>query len=202
MTPPPADVGAPPSGWKPYVIAFVLGAVVLTALPFFQRLFLKAPPPIKQLDVWALTTLGGGEVSSQTFAGQVVLLTAEIDGCDEACLSRQREFGAMARHFDDLKQPVTLVTVVGPGAKGPLQQLSLGASPKWRFAEGETTFLGQLQVALDAFLPPPGARFNQSHSVVVIDQNNAVRGFWQGDVAGRGNAINAARLLAKEGPNP
>ena len=33
----------------------------------------------------------------------------------------------------------------------------------------------------------------------VVDQNGALRGFWKDDVAGRGNAINAARLLATHG---
>lgn len=207
MAPPPPEpasaLPAPPgSSWRPYVIAFVIGAVVLTALPFVQRRFLKAPAPVKQLEPWALTTLGGGDVSSDSLKGQVVLLSAEIDGCDEACVARQRDFGTAIKHVDDLKVPVTLVTVVGPGAKEGLTALIQSASPAWRFAEGENRFLGQLQTALDAFLPPPGAHFTGTHSIVLIDQNNAVRGFWQSDVVGRGNAINAARLLSKEGPNP
>ena len=38
--------------------------------------------------------------------------------------------------------------------------------------------------------------------IVLIDQNDAVRGYWMNDGAGRGNSINAARLLAKLGPMP
>lgn len=206
MTPPrpePASaLPAPASGWRPYVIAFVIGAAVLTVLPLVQRQFLKAPPPVRQLDGWSLASLGGGAVSSDALQGQVVLLSAELGACDDACVTRQRDFGTAVRHVDDLKTPVTLVTLVGPAAREKLGALIGGATPAWRFAEGEAGFVAQLQAALDAFLPPPGADFTATHSIVLIDQNDAVRGFWQADPVGRGNSINAARLLSKEGPDP
>jgi hypothetical protein len=44
--------------------------------------------------------------------------------------------------------------------------------------------------------------FSTLPAVVLVDQAQAVRGFWQGDTAGRGNAINAARLLASHGVHP
>jgi hypothetical protein len=60
----------------------------------------------------------------------------------------------------------------------------------------------QLQKALVTFLGADKTDLARSHAIVIIDQNNAVRGFWQPDIAGRGNAVNAARLLAKRGPSP
>ncbi len=189
--------------WKnPYLVAFVLGAAVLTVMPFMQRKFLKAPPPIRALPAWQLQSLGGGDVSSTALSGQVLLLTLEEGPCDEACVQRQRDFGTAVRHVDDLKTPVTLVTLVGAQAEAALSPLITEASPAWRFARTDTTFIAQLQEALDAFLQRAGPPMATSHAIVLLDQNNAVRGFWPGDGAGRGNSINAARLLSKEGPSP
>ncbi len=200
---PAADAEPKVPVWKnPFVVAFVMGAVVLTVLPLLQRVFLKAPPPLRQLTSWELGSLGGGAVSSEALAGHVVLLTFENGPCDDGCLGRQRDFGTATRHVDDLKHPVTLVTLAGPSARDGLAPLTEAATPAWRFAAADAQLTVQLQAALDAFLPPPGANFAASGGIALIDQNNAVRGFWNGDIVGRGNSINAARLLAKEGPTP
>ena len=50
--------------------------------------------------------------------------------------------------------------------------------------------------------PQANTTFAKAHVIVLIDQNGAVRGYWLDDGPGRGNSINAARLLAKEGPTP
>lgn len=207
MAPPPPESASalpePGGGWRPYVIAFLIGAVLLTVLPLLQRQFLKAPAPVKQLDAWSLSSLSGGDVTSSALAGQVVLLSAELGVCDASCVQRQADFGTAIRHVDDLKKtPITLVTVVGPQAHEALTAQIAAGSPAWRFAKADDAFIAQLQGGLDAFLPPPGAVFSGTQSIVLIDQNNAIRGFWMADGVGRGNSINAARLLSKEGPNP
>jgi hypothetical protein len=50
----------------------------------------------------------------------------------------------------------------------------------------------------------PGELFDIAHTsrFVLVDQNGDVRGYWTTDDLGRGNLINAARLLWKRGPNP
>lgn len=190
--------------WKnPYVVGFLIGAVFLTVMPLVQRQFLKAPPPIKQLSAWELPELGGGEVSSAALAGRVVLATTELGPCDAACVERQKTFGLAVRHVDDLEGKVVLVSLVGDEAKAGLAELIQSATPAWRFGGGSLEpLLGQLQAGLDQFLAPPSADFAKAHVIVLIDQNDAVRGYWMDDGAGRGNSINAARLLAKHGPNP
>ena len=70
MREPPTPETPPESGpetkkpvWKnPYVLGFVIGIVFLTVLPFVQRKFLKAPPPIATLAPWVLPTVDGGTV--------------------------------------------------------------------------------------------------------------------------------------------
>ena len=41
--------------------------------------------------------------------------------------------------------------------------------------------------------------FFQLPAVILVDQEGMLRGFWRDDSTGRGNAINAARLLAEHG---
>lgn len=193
--------------WKnPYLIGFLIGATFLTILPFMQRQFLKAPPPLRQLTAWDVPSLSGAPVSTAALSGKVVLATTEPGPCDPACLERQKTFGLAVRHVDDLGDKVVLVTLVGEQATAGLAELIQTATPAWRFAGGTDShlepLLGQLQVGLDAFLEPPSANFAKAHVIVLIDQNDAVRGYWMNDGAGRGNSINAARLLAKYGASP
>lgn len=189
--------------WKnPYLIGFLIGAVFLTILPLMQRQFLKAPPPIRQLTAWELPSLAGGPTSSTALTGKVVLVTTELGPCDQACLERAKTFGLATKHVDDLGDKVVLLTLVGSDAAAGLTELIQSATPAWRFAGAPDPLLSQLQPALDQFLAGKTVDFARGHHIALLDQNGAVRGFWMDDGAGRGNSINAARLLAKEGPNP
>ena len=191
------------SSWKPYVIGFGIGAVILTVMPLLQRQFLKAPAPIAQLTPWAGTTLQGTPLGSTALAGKVVLATAELGPCAADCVERQQRFGTALQHVDDLKgTPVELVTFVGPGAKDGLGALGQAAPGTWHFVDAPAQTLNELQSALDAFLGGTRTLYPQSHALVLIDQNGAVRGFWKDEPQGHGNAINAARLLAKYGAAP
>lgn len=189
--------------WKnPFVLAFLAGAAFLTVLPVLQRPFLKAPPPVMTLEPWALESLGGGPVSSEALAGKVVLATAEWGPCDEACVTRQQAFGRGVGHVDDLGDRVVFVSLVGPEAAAALAKLREGATPAWRFGLATPELLGALERGLRQFTGRPGSTFAEAHAIVLLDQESAVRGYWLDDVAGRGNSINAARLLAKHGPTP
>lgn len=190
------------SSMKPYVIGFLIGAVVLTVLPLMQRQFLKAPPPIRQLEPWVLASLGGGDISSTALAGKVVLLTLEPGPCATDCVQRQKDFGTAVRHVDDLGDKVVLVTVVGDDAREGLGELTKAATPAWRFGSPDPSLLGALQAVANVRASPNRVDITRSQAIVLIDQNNMLRDLWPGDGAGRGNSINAARLLAKHGPNP
>lgn len=192
------EAPAQKSSNKPFFIAFVLGALVLTGLPFLQERFLKAPPPILTLTPWSTTA---ADISSVALSGKVVLLQVEVAPCDADCTKRVTEFGNIVNHVNDLGDKVVLVTLADAQTLGALEQRK-GASAAWRFAELDSALLTQLQVGLVKFLGADSTDFARSHSVVLIDQNGAVRGYWQDGTAGRGNAINAARLLAKKGPIP
>lgn len=194
--------GSEPSSWKPYLIGFGIGAVILTLMPLLQTRFLKAPPPVMQLDAWSATSLAGGDVGSKALTDKVTMLSLELGPCDADCAARVKDFGATVSHVNDLDGRVVLVSMISPDDQAVLTEAIKSASPTWRFAEGDPALMTQLQKALVTFLGADKTDLARSHAIVIIDQNNAVRGFWQPDIAGRGNAINAARLLAKRGPNP
>jgi cytochrome oxidase Cu insertion factor (SCO1/SenC/PrrC family) len=190
------------SSWKPYVIGFLIGAVILTILPFMQKAFLKAPPPVRALAAWSLSSLAGGDVSSSALRGKVLLVTLESAACDAPCVERQKSFGTATHHVDDLHEAVVLLTLTSDAARPGLEPLIGAATPAWRFATPDEAMLTELQTGLEQFLGANTTDYRRSHAIVLIDQNNALRGFWPNDGAGRGNSINAARLLAKSGPNP
>jgi hypothetical protein len=82
-------------------------------------------------------------------------------------------------------------------------------TPLWSFVTGDAAKLKELLVKrmfLEVGDPSerPGELFDIAHTsrFVLVDQNGDVRGYWTTDDLGRGNLINAARLLWKRGPNP
>ncbi len=210
MSEPP--VTAPPPvrrpRWKdPFVLAFVVGVVVLTALPFLQKSFLKAPAPVMTLPPWHLEALGGGEpVSSEGLRGKVVLLTLAAGPCEAACRERQAAFGLGLNHTDDLGDAIQLVSVALPGAEEALAPLAKPGS-RWHLARGDASGLvaslregWRRWAGTDA--GSTAEEFERLPAVALLDQDGALRGFWHDDPAGRGNAINGARLLARRGPRP
>jgi hypothetical protein len=207
-----AETPAPPAPrrplWKdPFVIAFVVGVVVLTALPTMQRVFLNAPPPLLSLPAWSLTALSdGGEVSARGLRGKVVLLMLAPGPCDAACVERQVGFGKALTHTDDLGDAVHLVTVALPGAEDALAPLAVPGA-RWHLAGGEVRpLLDALHQGWTAWAGTDAGEtwedFGRLPAVALLDQEGALRGFWRDDPAGRGNAINGARLLARRGPKP
>ncbi len=198
---------APP--WRnPFVLAFVLGIVVLTALPFLQRKFLKAPPPIAPTGEWTLSTVDDGRAfGSKELAGSVYLVAFAADPCDAPCVDRQRAFGRGLDHTDDLGDTVRFVSVARATVAPSLKSLSSG---RWTIVTGPDEQVGKVLAAFHgawgAFAhTDAGSTLEEQLSLPaygLVDQNGQVRGFWRDDVAGRGNAINGARLLAKFGPAP
>jgi hypothetical protein len=160
--------------WKPnvFVVAFVLGAAALTVLPFLQKFMLKAPVPIVTLPQWPQP-------------GRVAMVSFVPATCDAACAERQQAFERGRQHIEDLDGGVVLVS------------LSASASPELveAFRVGWGTWGGgDAGSTAEEFTHLPG--------FAVVDQNGALRGFWKDDAEGRGNAINAARLLWKQGAAP
>lgn len=203
--------------WKnPFAIAFVVGAIVLTVLPFLQRTQLRAPEPISQLGKWQLVDQWGKPIGNEQMLGKVWIASFFFSRCPSVCPKQQQDFITVLKHVDDLKQPIELVSIsVDPEHDTPevlnAYARKLGPSPKWHLLTGSKDALKEIVVK--RFLVDMGDPraiegsadlFDISHTakLALVDQNGALRGFWSNDDLGRGNLINAARLLAKRGPNP
>jgi hypothetical protein len=184
--------------WRPniFVLAFILGAIVLTVLPLLQRRFLKAPEPVVGLPAWSLLTADGG-VSSDDLRGHVYLASFVPPGCEEGCRTRQELFGHAVGHVADLDGGVLLVSFVaglppacprgwicagGPGVEHVIESFHAGWNA-WAHTDAGQTW--------EEFATLPGE--------ALVDQDGRLRGFWKDDPEGRGNSINAARLLAEHG---
>jgi hypothetical protein len=212
---PPGD--APPAApepkvppWKnPFVIAFVLGITFLTVLPFLQRRFLKAPPPIATLAAWQLPTVDGGVIGSTELKGTVWLASFPPPECDAHCREKQQDFGHVLNHVDDFDGGIAMVSFafdttafdVDPSLRPGRWYITRATDAQLNAA------LASLRTGFITFTHgrdagSTAADFSVLNGLALVDQDGALRGFWMDDAAGRGNAINAARLLARYGPNP
>lgn len=201
---------------SPFVIAFVVGAITLTVLPFLQQLAMHAPPPIASLGEWKLTDQNGNVVSSETLKGRVWIASFFFSRCPSVCPQQQKDFSQILRHVDDLKDPgVTLVSFsVDPEFDTPAVLKAWGDKMdvdgnRWKLVTGPEATLKELLtkrmfVDMGERTPLPNDLFDISHAskFVLVDQNGDVRGYWGTDELARGNLINAARMLFKRGPEP
>jgi hypothetical protein len=207
---PSSPPASPRPKWKdPFVVAFILGIIILTALPFLQRRFLNAPPPIRDLPPWELSALDdGGPLGSAGLAGKVLLMELVPVPCEAECVERQAQFSTGVQHTDDLGDRIHLVTVIQPGATEPLAAApALRRSARWHLLTGDASILlGALLAGWHDWAQTDAGStvedFFRLPAIILVDQQGALRGFWRDDAAGRGNAINAARLLAEHGPRP
>lgn len=207
----PAGAGPEPKKpfWKnPFVLGFVIGIAFLTVLPFMQRKFLKAPPPISTLAPWALSTVDGGSIGSEALKGTVWLASFPPPECTSKCQDDQARFGRALNHIDDFDGGIALVTFAFDSTVlPPVPDLLPG---RWYVTKASAAELdGALSSLREGFTKFGGrdggltaAEFSDVPGLALVDQNGDLRGFWMDDQAGRGNAINAARLLARYGPNP
>ena len=186
--------------WRnPFVIAFVVGAFFLTVLPFMQRRFLKAPPPGPSLGAWQLQLADGGTFGAEQLKGKVWIGSFAPDPMKRA------DFSTILRHVEDLGDKVVLVSFIAPGQSVP------PGNERWFIVSGESGVfealaMKQFQPAFAEFAHVDAgstlAEWVHVPTMAVVDQNGALRGFWRDNELGRGNAINAARLLARYGPTP
>ena len=123
----------------------------------------------------------------------------------------------MLPHVDDLGDAIHLVSFpVDPEFDMPevlnAYARKLGApQDRWHYVGGNkdkvrALIVDGIKVAMGErrTLEGNASLFDISHAArfVLVDQNGDVRGFWGTDDEGRSNLVNAARMLAKRGPQP
>lgn len=195
------------------MIAFVLGAAVITGLPLIQRLALRAPAPLEKLGAWSLTDLSSGPgttVDSGSMGGKVLLVGFVPDPCDVDCTEGLAKLASAPTHVSDLGAKVVVIGLVEPGAVETAQRArAADAAPSWKLLSGApealspvwSTFERSWDAQLQA-LTERRIRFLARPTLAVVDQDGAIRGFWPADDEGRGHAINAARMFARYGTEP
>lgn len=204
---------------NPWVIGFVVGAACLTILPILQTFAMKAPAPVASLGEWHLVDQDGQPLTNESLKGQVWIASFFFSRCPSICPAQQADFQKILSHVEDLnspdKKPIRLVSFsVDPEFDTPpvlakyAQKFSV-PKDRWTFATGDEAALKDLLVKrmfidVGEKVPLPGNPevFDIGHvaKFVLVDQNGDVRGYWDTDELGRGNLINAARLIWKRGP--
>ncbi len=191
-----------------WTITFVVGAALLTAMPFMQRRFLSAPPPLGPLGTFELLdTATQAKLGTAQLRGKVLILTLAPSACEDACVERSKALARALTHTDDLGDRITLLTVAFPGA---VERLPSKGEGRYHVLSGSREqlqpVLEGLKAAWAGFAGTDAGstwdEFSALPAFAVVDQEGQVRGFWREDAAGRGNAINAARLLARHGVAP
>ncbi len=201
----------------PFAAAFVAGAVCLTVLPFCQKQFLRAPPPIGSLGNWELVDESGKPFGSVDLKGKVWVASFFFTRCPGACADEDATAGKILRHVEDLAgkagvAPIALVSFTVDPTRDTPEVLAAEATRRavprgrWKLLTGDPVRVRDLLVNRfkvemgDA--PDDKGKIRHSRKLALVDQNGDVRGFWDADELARGNLINAARLLAKSGPRP
>ncbi|MFO0723068.1 MAG: hypothetical protein U1E65_04725 [Myxococcota bacterium] len=204
------EVGEDRPWWRsPFVIGFVLGAIVLTLLPFIQRLALHAPPPLEPIPAWVLQDAAVGSVAMESLHGKVWLASFIPAPCDEDCKQSVDRFIGAARYLEDLGDKVALVTFVRPESRAVTDGIVGPAGLRWLRLSGQPA---ALDPTFNAFargwdkqtraLTDRNIQFLARPTFAVVDQDGSVRGFWPADDEGRGHAINAARMFVRYGAQP
>ncbi len=199
----------------PWLVGFLIGAAVLTVLPMIATKTLRAPPPLGPLGAWSLVDQWGKPISNDTLKGQVWIASFFFSRCPSVCPQQQKDMASLWPHLEDLKDRVHLVSFsVDPDFDHP-EVLNAYArkldadQTHWSFVTGpkdalKTLLIDKMRVDMGDRRELAGSPelFDISHAnrFALIDQNGDLRGFWETHAEGRGNLINAARLLVKRGP--
>jgi len=217
--------------WKnPFLIAFIGGAIFLTVLPFLQRAQMRAPEPLGPIGEFSLLDEHGKAFGSADLKGKVWIATFFFTRCPSVCPAQQKLLVGALPHVEDLAgrsdvAPIELVSfTVDPenDVSAVLNDYEKKLDPLQEATRNRVHLLtgtkhDMRELLVKHFLVVMGDRtpasaeaaanadlYDIAHAAkfALVDQEGMLRGFWSTDEQGRGNVINAARLLAKQGPTP
>jgi protein SCO1/2 len=176
---------------------------------------LTAPPPRADLGHWSLVDQTGAPVGDAELRGKVWIAGFFFTRCPTVCPGLMQKLAAVVKSTDDIGDRIHVVAFsVDPEHDTPsvlsdyAQKLQAPAD-RWTFvtgarAEVEKLLVGKMFVDVGQAKPLPGNAdlVDISHSMkfALIDQNGMLRDFWSSDDDSVGQLINAARMLAHEGP--
>lgn len=207
---------------NPYLWAFLVGIVTLTALRPLLRHIPEPPPVVGEVPPFTLTDQDGRPFGKDELLGHVTIASLFCAQCGSANPAIVK---GMRRIEDAYKERgISRIRFLGvsvdPGADTPerLREYarSIGAGPGWTFLTGDVTAAHDLALGLfrnasvsDAAAGPQDARRTENAAVtnakplILIDQRAGIRGWYAADETGLDEVYNRAQhVLAQSVREP
>ncbi len=200
--------------WRnPYVLAFLLGIITLTAIRPLLRRVPEPPPVLSQLPAFTLVAADGNPFGSDDLKGRPYIASFFFTSCRSICPTIMK---GMQRLDDGFKQrgigEIRLVSItVDPEDDTPAvlaaYAKTLGADPqRWVLLTGEPDAVKRLVVAgfktpLEKAPPGGPGPMDIAHTgkLVLVDGSGRIRGYYGTDDLGLDEVYNRAQhVLAQE----
>lgn len=197
---------------NPFIWAFFIGIITITAIRPFLRHVPEPPPVISELPAYELTDQSGQSFGSVDLAGDVYVANFIFTRCMSICPVLTRSMGQLQSLYDrhSIDQIRLVSFTVDPEWDRP-EKLALYAqdhdanTPRWTFLTGETDQMRSLLV--DGFKVPMGDKelVNESmidiaHTgkLVLVDQQGRIRGYYSSDGEGIDEIFHRSQHVLRE----
>jgi protein SCO1/2 len=200
----------PGSLWRnPWVWAFVLGCLTLTALRPFLRHVPEPPPVLSRLPEWTLTSQDGRPFGSADLRGQVYVANFFFTSCTSVCPPLM----AATRRLDDRlregsERGILIVSVTVDPERDTPERLRQYAremridTTRWTLLTGERADLVRLLeggfkvpvgVPETAGASPSLVDIAHSGKLVLVDRQGGIRGYYDSTPMGLDEVFHRAR---------
>jgi protein SCO1/2 len=197
---------------NPYVWAFVIGIVVLTAIRPLLRHEPDPPGVLWRLPTFRLTAEDDTPFGSDDLKGRVWVANLFFTRCSSICPHLTRAMSALQRRYDEAGvDSVRLLSItVDPEHDSPEVLRAYARehgidTKRWRLLTGapgpiRTLVEGGLRAAMGQAPPPGGDLFDIAHAghLFLVDGDGGVRGFYATDAAGLDEVFHRSRHVLDE----
>lgn len=210
---------------SPFVWAFIVGALSLTALRPMQLWMRKAPPPLLIVDDWQLTDHKGEPFGSKDLEGKVFIADFFFTSCPGPCIELTRNLQKIEERVRDKPEIVLVSFSVDPETDTPEKLRAYRdkfgiTSDKWVFLTADSRddmvkilveqmklHVGEKEPEAAADDDDDGARdqaklYDISHVArfALFDQRGDLRAMASTDSHGMTRLLSGAELLVEKGP--
>lgn len=187
---------------NPWVLAFLIGVITVTAIRPFLR-FEPDPPPVQfELPAYSLIDQDGQPFGSEQLEGKVYIASFFFTNCVSICPVLTQKMAMLQQRYDEAGvEGIELVSIsVDPDADTPEVMREYGErfarTERWHMLTGELTTIKQLLV--EGFKVAVGDKeslgedldglnvYDIAHSAkfVIVDQQGRTRGHYDTDEMG------------------
>ena len=190
---------------NPFVWAFVLGIVTLTALRPLLRHVPEPPPVLGEVPPFELTDPEGRPFGREALLGHVTIADLFSTRCPAGCREIQKGLRRIQDAYEERRiEGISLLSVsTDPAFDTPARLLeyarSIGARPgRWTFLTGDAETVKR--IARELFADPSRAS-GPARPLVLIDPKGRIRGWYGADEMGLDEIYNRAQhVLAETAP--